>query len=172
MSKEDNLFYLVPTDVTQIYGQSDTLQEKGISSIRLKQFAEMIQAQKQVFILDACNSGGALEVFSERGASQEKALAQLARATGTHWLTASSSAQFATEFEELGHGAFTYTLLAGLSGAADAGDDRVSINELKAYLESELPRITKAHKGTPQYPTSYGYGRDFPVALKPELSAK
>ncbi|WPJ95904.1 caspase family protein [Coraliomargarita algicola] len=166
MSQENDLFYLVPTNVTQIYGASDTLKTNGISSFKLKQLAETIQAQKQVFILDACNSGGALEVFTSRGASQEKALAQLARATGTHWLTASSSSQFATEFEELGHGAFTYALLAGLNGAADSGDARVSINELKAYLESELPRITAQHKGTAQYPTSYGYGRDFPVALK------
>ncbi|HBR95720.1 MAG TPA: hypothetical protein DEA90_16305 [Opitutae bacterium] len=167
MSRELQQFYIVPTDVTQIYGAADSLESKGISSRQLRSLAETIQAQKQVFILDACNSGGALEAFNERGASQEKAIAQLARATGTHWITASSGSQFATEFDELGHGAFTYVLLQGLQGKADAGDQRVTVNELKAYLESELPRISKEYKGSPQYPASYGYGRDFPLAVQP-----
>ncbi|WP_269539446.1 caspase family protein [Cerasicoccus fimbriatus] len=166
MSTELEQFYIVPSDVTQIYGAADSLEANGISSRQLRALAETVRAQKQVFILDACNSGGALEAFSERGASQEKAIAQLARATGTHWITASSSSQFATEFAELGHGAFTYVLLQGLNGKADAGDQRVTINELKAYLESELPRISKEYKGSPQYPTSYGYGRDFPISVQ------
>lgn len=167
MSEVDQNFYLVPYDVTQIYGPSQILTSKGISSHRLRQLSEGIRAQKQLFILDACNSGGALEAFTQRGASQEKAIAQLARSTGTHWIAASSSTQFATEFASLGHGAFTYTLLKALSGEADSGDRRITINELKAYLESELPSVTKEHKGRSQYPASFGYGQDFPVALLP-----
>jgi uncharacterized caspase-like protein len=167
MSQVDQQFYLVPNDVTQIYGNSDSLVSNGISSQKLRELSETIRAQKQLFILDACNSAGALEAFAQRGASQEKAIAQLARSTGTHWIAASSSNQFATEFAELGHGAFTYTLLKALEGGADTGDKRITINELKAYLESELPEVTKTHKGRPQYPASYGYGQDFPVALIP-----
>jgi hypothetical protein len=167
MSQEDQKFYLVPTDVTKIYGPSDSLISKGISSQKLRELSESIRAQKQLFILDACNSAGALQAFAQRGASQEKAIAQLARSTGTHWIAASSSNQFATEFATLGHGAFTYTLLKALSGEADTGDKRITINELKAYLESELPNVTKEYKGSPQYPASYGYGQDFPVALLP-----
>ena len=34
------------------------------------------------------------EVAASRGAKEEKAIAQLARSTGTHWLTASGSEQF------------------------------------------------------------------------------
>ena len=101
-----------------------------------------------------------------RGAAEEKAIAQLARSSGTHWLTASGSEQFATEFAQLGHGAFTYALLEGLSGRADTGDGRITVNELKAFLESEVPEITQKHKGTPQFPSSYGFGQDFPVVIK------
>lgn len=167
MAKAENAFYLVPHDVTRIYGASQSLSENGLPASRLRELSAGIAAQKQLFILDACNSGGALQAFAERGASQEKALAQLARATGTHWITASSADQLATEFADLGHGAFTHTLLQALGGAADTGDKRITVNELKAYLETELPAVSKRHKGSPQYPSSYGYGQDFPIALIP-----
>ncbi|WP_221029455.1 caspase family protein [Actomonas aquatica] len=167
MAKEDRQFYLVPHDVTRIYGASQSLSANGISADTLRQLSASIAARKQLFILDACNSGGALETFAQRGASQEKALAQLARATGTHWITAASADQFATEFADLGHGAFTHTLLEALNGRADTGDKRVTVNELKAFLESELPAVSQRHKGAPQYPSSYGYGQDFPIALLP-----
>lgn len=156
-------FYLVPTDVTQLYGDDAQLKNKAISSQQLLELSKNIPAQKQLFILDACQSAGALQTIAMRGAAEEKAIAQLARSTGTHWLTASGSEQFATEFSELGHGAFTYTLLKGLDGAADTGDANISVNELKAFLESEVPEVTAKYKGTPQYPSSYGYGNDFPV---------
>ncbi len=158
-------FFLVPHDVTQLYGADDALRQKGLSSAELQEFAKAMPAQKQLFILDACQSAGALTTVAMRGAAEEKAIAQLARSTGTHWLTASGSEQFATEFAQLGHGAFTYALLEGLTGRADSGDGRITVNELKAFLESEVPEITQKHKGTPQFPSSYGFGQDFPIAV-------
>lgn len=159
-------FYLVPYDVTQMYGADEKLETAAISSLELQELSRLIPAQKQLFILDACQSAGALEAIAVRGAAEQKAIAQLARSSGTHWLTASGSEQFATEFAELGHGAFTYVLLEGLAGRADSGDGRVTVNELKAWLESELPEVTQKHKGTPQFPASYGYGQDFPLTMK------
>jgi len=162
---ENKEFYIVPTDVVQLYGDDGALAQKGISATQLKQAASGIAAQKQLYILDACQSAGALEsVAAARGAAEEKAIAQLARSTGTHWLTASGSQQFATEFDELGHGVFTYALLEALSGKADSGDQRVTVNELKAYLESRVPEISEKYKGSPQYPSSFGFGQDFPVS--------
>jgi WD40 repeat protein len=158
-------FFLVPHDVTQLYGADDALRQKGLSSAELMELSRLMPAQKQLFILDACQSAGALKTVAMRGAAEEKAIAQLARSTGTHWLTASGSEQFATEFAQLGHGAFTYALIEGLAGKADTGDGRVTVNELKAFLESEVPEITQKHKGTPQYPSSYGFGQDFPVVV-------
>ncbi len=158
-------FYIVPHDVTQLYGNDDGLAQKGISATEMKELASSIKAQKQLFVLDACQSAGAVESIAMRGAAEEKAIAQLARSTGTHWLTASGSEQFATEFAELGHGVFTYALLQGLQGKADSGDKKVTINELKAFIESQVPELTQQYKGTPQYPASYGYGQDFPVSI-------
>ncbi|MGV6829605.1 MAG: caspase family protein [Flavobacteriales bacterium] len=158
-------FFLVPYDVTQLYGAVESLKQKGISANELKTIALKIPAQKQLYILDACQSAGALESVASRGVAEEKAIAQLARSTGTHWLTASGSDQYATEFDELGHGVFTYALLEALSGKADSGDNRITVNEIKAYLESRVPEISEQYKGSPQYPSSFGFGQDFPVSI-------
>ncbi|HAV13375.1 MAG TPA: hypothetical protein DCX06_07800 [Opitutae bacterium] len=158
-------FYLAPYETTQLYGDRNSLREAAVSSDELLKYSRDILAQKQLFILDACQSAGALKTVAVRGASEEKAIAQLARSTGTHWLTATGSEQFATEFDQLGHGAFTYTLLEALKGAADSGDGIVSVNELKAYIEAKVPEVTEQYKGEAQYPASYGYGQDFPLAI-------
>jgi hypothetical protein len=159
-------FFLVPSDVTQLYGNDDALAQKGLSAANLQQFSKDIKAQKQLYILDACQSAGALEdIVAARGAVEEKAIAQLARSTGTHWLTASGSSQFASEFSQLGHGAFTYCLLEALKGGADNGDKKITIKELDAYLQIKVPEVTQKYKGTVQYPASYGYGNDFPLII-------
>ncbi len=159
-------FYLVPADVIQLYGNDESLAQKGLSAMNLQQFSKDIKAQKQLYILDACQSAGAVEqIVSARGAAEEKAIAQLARSTGTHWLTASGSSQFASEFAQLGHGAFTYCLLEGLKGGADNGDKNLTIKELDAFLQIRVPEVTQKYKGTAQYPASYGYGNDFPIII-------
>ena len=159
-------FYLIPHDLTQFYGNDDALKLKGVSAAELKALSSNILAKKQLFVLDARQSAGALNSLIARGAAEEKAIAQLARSTGTHWLTASGSEQFATEFAELGHGAFTYALLEALSGKADSGDSKITVNEIKAYIESRVPELSEQYKGTPQYPSSFGFGQDFPVSVK------
>jgi WD40 repeat protein len=54
-------FFLVPYEVTQLYGADETLREKALSSAELLAFSQQIAAQKQLFILDACQSAGALQ---------------------------------------------------------------------------------------------------------------
>jgi hypothetical protein len=159
-------FYLVPSDVTQLYGNDDALAQNGLSAAHLQKFSKEIKAQKQLYILDACQSAGALDnIVAARGAAEEKAIAQLARSTGTHWLTASGSTQFASEFAQLGHGSFTYCLLEAFKGKADNGDKKLTVKELDAYLQIRVPEITQQYKGSAQYPASFGYGNDFPLLI-------
>ncbi len=163
---DKNQYYLVPHDVTQLYGNPDALAQQGLSAALLQQYAKEIKAQKQLFLLDACQSAGALQqTAAARGAAEERAIAQLARATGTHWLTASGSEQFASEFAQLGHGTFTYALLEAMKGKADNGDRKITVKEIDAYLQAIVPELTARYKGTPQYPASYGFGNDFPVGV-------
>jgi len=166
MSVEDkSVFYLIPTDVTQMFS-APVLEEKAISASELKEISTEIKAQKQIFILDACQSGGIEDVLAVRGAAEEKAIAQLARSTGTYWLAASTTEQFAGEFAQLGHGIFTYCILQAFNGAADGqGDNKITVQELSAYLNDQVPIISKQYKGSEQYPVTYGFGQDFPIIL-------
>jgi len=168
MSEEQKSeFFIVPFDVTQLYGNNEQLRDKGISAKELQEFSKEIKAQKQLFVFDACQSGGMVEHLANRGAAEEKAIAQLARSTGTYWLAASSSEQFATEFSELGHGLFTYTILQALKGEADGSnkDKKITVKEISSYLNDMVPELSTKYKGTAQYPNSYGYGMDFPLVI-------
>lgn len=159
-------FYLIPYDVIQLYGNELGLQKNGISANELKVFSTQIKSQKQLFILDACQSGGMTGMLAARGAAEEKAVNQLARSTGTYWLAASSSEQFAGEFAQLGHGIFTYCILEGLTGKADGQNDKkITVNELSAYLSDQVPLVSKQYKGSEQFPNAYGYGQDFPIMV-------
>lgn len=166
----EKTFFIIPYDVTNMYGDYNLLAEKGVSSGELLSYSKQIKAGKQMFILDACQSGGALEAFNSRGADREKAIAQLARSTGTFFLLASGAVQYASEAKELGHGLFTYAILEGLDGSADGGskDNKITANELKGYVEDRVPELTNEYMLTPQYPTGYGYGQDFPIVIVKE----
>lgn len=159
-------FYLVPHDVTKLFGADDMLREKAIAADELKAWAADIPARKQVMVLDACQSGGALQAFAQRGASEQKAMYQLARSAGIAVLAATGTEQFASEFKALKHGIFTYALLKGLSGDADGGKDgTVTVRELDAFLNDAVPELTKQHRGSAQFPNSFVVGQDFPLVL-------
>ena len=162
-------FFLVPYDVTQLYGNDGALAQKGFSASTLLQMSKDIKAQKQLFILDACQSASALDVVAgiskTRGDAEGKAISQLARSTGTQWLTASGSDQYASEFSQLGHGSFTYCLLEAFKGDGHGVDKKLTVKQLDAYLQTKVPEITQKYKGTSQYPASYGYGNDFPIII-------
>jgi len=168
MSEEDaSQYYIIPYDVVQLYGNNQMLKEKGISANEIQQFSRELPAQKQLYILDACQSGGMVEHLATRGLIEEKAIAQLARSTGTFWMTASGKEQLATEFDELGHGLFTYSILLGLQGGADGKnkDRKITVLELNSFLNDMVPELTQKYKGMSQYPRNFGYGQDFPVVI-------
>jgi len=120
--------------------------------------------QKQLFILDACQSAGAFEKLLSNHGDQQKSLAVVARSTGTHWMAASGAMQFANEFSSLGHGVFTYVLLQALKGEA-ANNKMITVNGLKNFLQVQVPLLIKKYNGSAQYSSSYGFGNDFPVEM-------
>lgn len=162
----NNEFYIVPNDITDLKNVQAELVQKGISAKLLQEFAVDIQAQKQLFILDACQSAGAFEKLLKADANQQKSIAMVAKSTGTHWMAASGSQQFANEFAALGHGAFTYVLLQALKGQA-ANNKMITVNGLKNFMQLQVPALMKKYSGTSQMPASYGFGNDFPVQITP-----
>jgi|GEM_PF-1975644 len=157
-------FYLVPNDVADLKNVDEVLKTNGIAAKELQKFAIDIQAQKQLFILDACQSAGAFAEMLSADGNQQKNIALVARSTGTHWMAASGAQQFANEFSTLGHGAFTYVLLQALKGAA-ANDKMITVDGLKDYMQTGVPELMKKYNGSQQTPASYGFGNDFPVEL-------
>ncbi len=165
IDNDQSMYYLVPHDVTKMYEADEMLKAKGISAKEIKEFSKNIKAQKQLFVLDACQSGGAVQTFAMRGAGEERAIAQLARSTGTYFIAASGTEQFATEVATLGHGIFTYSVIEALKGSCKSQDGRITVNILKGCVENLVPELSKQHKGQPQFPTGYGYGQDFPLGV-------
>jgi len=161
---KDKEFYLVPNDVSDLKNVQAELEQKGIPAKLLQQYAIDIPAQKQLFILDACQSAGAFNEMLSANGDQQKSIAVVSRSTGTHWMAASGAQQFANEFSQLGHGAFTYVLLEALKGSA-ASNKMITVNGLKNYLQLGVPELMKKYSGTLQYPASYGFGNDFPVEV-------
>lgn len=166
-SMVDDRFYFIPTESTRLY-ESSALQKEAIEASLLQEKLKNIKALKQLIVMDACQSGGSVELLATRGASEEKAIAQLSRSAGIHVMASAGSEQFATEFTELGHGLFTYVLIQALRGEADGApkDGKVTIYELKSYIDDQVPEMTRKLKGRPQYPYTFSRGQDFPVTLQ------
>ena len=162
----DNEYYLVPTDITKLYGDPAQLQARGISATDMKGYLSQVKSQKQLILMDACHSGGAVKSINVRAAaSEEKAIVQLARASGVVMIASSGTQQFASEFEVLKHGVFTYALLDALDGKAAYGDERVTVSEIKKYMDETVPELSDKYGGQAQYPTGFIHGNDFPISL-------
>lgn len=166
-SMVDNHFYFIPTESSRLYDQS-SLNKDAIEAGLLQDKFKQVKALKQLIIMDACQSGGSVELLATRGASEEKAIAQLSRSAGIHVMASAGSEQFASEFASLGHGVFTSVLIRALQGEADGApkDGKVTIYELKSFIDDQVPEMTKKLKGNPQYPYTFSRGQDFPVVLE------
>ena len=102
-------FYLIPHDLGYT-GERTKLTEQGlktmlahsISDIELEAAVEGLDAGHLLLIIDACNSGQALEAEEKRrGPMNSKGLAQLAYEKGMYILTAAQSFQAALEAAQL-----------------------------------------------------------------------
>jgi WD40 repeat protein/uncharacterized caspase-like protein len=112
-------FYMIPHDLGYT-GERTKLTEEGlktilahsISDLELEDAVEGLDAGHLLLIIDACNSGQALEAEEKRrGPMNSKGLAQLAYEKGMYILTAAQSFQAALEAAQLGHGYLTYALV-------------------------------------------------------------
>jgi len=149
-------FYLIPYDLgydgrRDALDQSrlNTLLAHSISDQDLERAFEPIDAGDLLMVLDACNSGQALESEEKRrGPMNSVGLAQLAYEKGIYILTAAQAYQAALEASELGHGFLTYALVdAGLkNGEADREpkDGKVLIREWVDFAVGRVPEMQAA----------------------------
>ena len=149
-------FYLIPHDLGYT-GDRTKLSEQGlqkilassISDIELEQAVEDLDAGHLLLIIDACNSGQALEAEEKRrGPMNSKGLAQLAYEKGMYILTAAQSYQAALEAAELGHGLLTYALVEeGLKTAvadSEPQDGLLNAREWLNFATDRVPQMQEA----------------------------
>jgi WD40 repeat protein len=146
-------FYLIPHDLGYAgardavdAGAVQAIIDHSISDEELERAFERLDAAQILFVIDACNSGQALEAEEKRrGPMNSKGLAQLAYEKGMYVLTAAQSFQAAQEATQLGHGLLTYALVEeGLRQArADAqpADGDVLTREWFDYATRRVPEM-------------------------------
>jgi uncharacterized caspase-like protein len=174
---QGNQFYLIPHDLGY-EGPREKLTEAGLQSILahsisdrdLEKSFETIDAGQLLLVIDACNSGQALEAEEKRrGPMNSKGLAQLAYEKGMYVLTAAQSYQAAQEAAKFGHGFLTYALVEeGLKqGAADREpkNGSIDIREWLNFATDEVPKMqeqnsAEALRGRGRYVVFVGDGRD------------
>lgn len=130
--------YLVPWD-----GDPTFLKSSAYPVARVYQQLAALKAKEILVALDACFSGAGGRSVIAKGARPLVTVAE-AKAPGDPRfaiLSASSGEEIAGSLEEQSHGLFTYHLLKGLGGEADADKDgHVSAQELHAFVRSGVAR--------------------------------
>jgi uncharacterized caspase-like protein len=143
-------FYLIPNDLGYT-GDRGQLNESGLSTIlshsisdlELEESVESLAAGSLLMVIDACNSGQALEAEEKRrGPMNSKGLAQLAYEKGIYILTAAQSYQAALEAAQLGHGLLTYALVEeGLKTAVADNEPKDGILNAREWLDFATERV-------------------------------
>lgn len=164
--KGEGDFYFVLHDMENMYAGDSASLSKGISASELREYSKRIAANKQLLIIDACQAGGAVEVFAMRGVAEEKAIQSLARSSGMFLLASSARNSAAKELKALGMGIYSYALSEALSCMGDFDRDGVLlVKEMEFFARRKLEEIQKKYKLTPQYPMSWMMYQDFPVSV-------
>jgi uncharacterized caspase-like protein len=130
--------YLMPSDSDPNYPST------GYRLGELYRSLEQLSARQVTVMIDACFSGqsgrgNAVEMLlaGARGLSVEPR--RMSAGEQTVVFTASSGSQISSSYPEKGHGLFTYFLIQGLRGKADANADRsVTAGELHAYVREQV----------------------------------
>jgi WD40 repeat protein/uncharacterized caspase-like protein len=143
-------FYLIPHDIGYT-GERAALNEDGlktilshsISDLELQDTVEGLAAGSLLLVIDACNSGQALEAEEKRrGPMNSKGLAQLAYEKGMYILTAAQSYQAALEAAQLGHGLLTYALVEeGLKTTVADNEPQDGIVSAREWLDFATERV-------------------------------
>ena len=122
-------FYMLTAEASSLE-LNGVEKEVAISTDELNTWMRNIKANKQVLILDACNSGqantNAQELITKRDmpADQVRALENLKDKTGTFILSASAAGQPAYEASQFGQGLLTYSLLSSIKLGTGLKDDK------------------------------------------------
>lgn len=144
--------YIVPFDA-----DPRDLYTTALPMREIEMIFQRLTPERVIFISDSCYSGATagrtFATASRRAVVSENFLTRLSKGKGRIVLSASKASEISEEREDLGHGVFTYYLLEGLRGKADADKDGiVTVDEVYGYVSQRVPEVT----GQNQHPVKKG----------------
>jgi tetratricopeptide (TPR) repeat protein len=126
------------------------LREPEKTAMRMEQFRQTVdglQAKKGLVLSDTCYSGGVQligrgvddsQVANQRYLDLMNKIPQ-----GVGFISAARQTERSYEKDDFNHGVFTYCLVEGLSGTADANEDgKVTFDEIVQFLDERVPQMT------------------------------
>ncbi len=126
--------YLLPRD-----GELGLLEDTGVSLKRFMISLKRCVAKRQIIILDCCHSGVDRARGLGNAMTEEVAHRVFEEAEGRIVLSSCDLHEVAYEWEDKGHGVFTYYLLKALRGYADRDNDyRITADEAFTYTTGKV----------------------------------
>lgn len=125
----------------------------ALSSGRLAELLAATPAGKQVLILDTCHSGKAVDDLTAARAvpgDQVRAMDRMKDRAGLFVLAGASADAVSYEASRFGQGLLTYSLLAGMRGAALREGTLWDVSGLFAYASDRVPDLAKGVGGVQQ----------------------
>lgn len=122
----------------------------ALSSTALTGALTAMPASKQVLILDTCHSGKVLESLSAARAvpgAQIRALDRMKERAGLFVIAGSAADSVSYEATRYGQGLLTYSLLAGMRGAALRDGSLWDVSGLFGYASDRVPQLARGIGG-------------------------
>ncbi len=149
-------YYLTQEIASENLSDEGVRTTRAISSGELTKWINDIPAQKQVMILDACNSGKVVEVLESGtkslNSSQIRALDRMKDRTGMFVLAGSAADKVSYEASQYGQGLLTYSILQAMSGFKLRNGKYVDVSLMFEYARDEVPKMAESIGGV-QTPT-------------------
>lgn len=144
--------YLLPFDANPRDLYATAMPMREISFI-----FNRVQSERLVFIADSCYSGASggrtINATGIRASISDAFLDRIATGKGRVIMTASGANEVSVENDDLKHGVFTYYMVEGLKGKADADmDGLITVDEVYRYVYEKVPPAT----GQEQHPVKKG----------------
>jgi uncharacterized caspase-like protein len=164
-AQNDYAFTLSNSKITSLSDLSGTLSSQELATLLYQ-----IPTQKQIIILDSCDTKAALDAIREAldgahspGLQKINRRVALIGVDGTAW-----------EFPQVKHGLLTYCILQALNGGADVDHTGlVSEGRLEGYLTWKLPEVAASFGLVHQQGENlYGYSTLRDMVLEPAQTAK
>ncbi|MCM3905577.1 MAG: caspase family protein [Pyrinomonadaceae bacterium] len=167
------MFYFAPIDMRGPGPQEQ--RESGLNTAMLAEAIREMPARRVVLIIDACQSGGAIEslgkigevkarVEQRRAQSEKVNQARHRHQVGMYLIAAATPLQEAVQ-PTSGNGALVATLLEALRGDGRATGGALWMRQLVKHIQQRLPELS-AEIGQRHTPMTVSSGVDFAIAGK------